>query len=590
MMTAVLLVLALQSPQERLAPILERWRTGREDDRLQALRAAAALPKDAADDLLDLIGRATIPSGTGLAVPLLQHADFAVAWQATETLLQLDARDRVPQMAPLLKSADGSLRPNVLHAMLRLGGREHGPLVAPLLDDADADVAIAAVELLGRFGSREYAERIVRFLDASEPTHRQAAITSLAAMGARETAERIGKHLNDPAVLVRWEAIRALGRLRAREFAGQIVAMADENGAQAPVIEALGRFGQRELAPHLLPFLEDIEPGIRWRAVRALGHVDAKDDATRIAEMLHDLDSYVRRCALQSLAAMGAKEQAAKMVALLRDEEPEVSKEAAEEASALLTPELIRSVVPLAGDDDGFVRWSAVRLLAAAEAKGAVPALEERLRAGTGSARDLVWALGRLGGPDQREAVAAALRGEDAPVRVQAAFALARLGGGLHELQAVEKSSTGAVGLAAAIGLVRLGRKDRAAAATLLAEVVRRREEPDYQEFPDELIDALSAGFEKDLHAVLSRPVAVSKRIESVKELEAVLSKAGVTQASDTLPELRRRLPAGASMTARRALEWSFGSEARLVLEKGRIVLLDPDRALDHWGKRLAGP
>src|SRR6185503_18295807 len=106
----------------------------------------------------------------------------------------------------------------------------------------------------------EYAERIVRFLDAVEPTHRQAAIASLAAMGARETAEQIGKHLNDPATLVRWESVRALGHLQAREFAGQIVAMAEEDGAQSPVIEALGRLGQRDLAPHLLPFLENIEP------------------------------------------------------------------------------------------------------------------------------------------------------------------------------------------------------------------------------------------------------------------------------------------------------------------------------------------
>lgn len=588
MIQALLFVLALQGSQERLAPVLERWRSSKEDDRLQALRDAAALPKDAAVELLDLISRGKVPSGSGLAVPLLHHAEFAVAWQATETLVHLDARDRVPQMAPLLKGADGSIRPNVLHGMLRLGGHEHGRLVAPYLDDADADVAIAAVELLGRYGSREYADRIVRFLDSGEPNHRQAALASLAAMGAREASERIGKHLNDPAVLVRWQAVRALGQLRAREFAGQIVAMADENGAQAPVIEALGRFGLRELAPHLLPFLEDIEPGIRWRAVRALGDVDAKDDAPRLAEMLQDLDSYVRRWALRSLAAMGSKDQAVKMLALLRDEEPEVTREAAEETSVLATPEQLKAAAALAGDDDGFVRWGAIRLLVGAEAKGALPALLERLKAGSGSTGELVRAVGRLGGRDDRETVAAALRGDDLPVRVQGAFALARLGGGLNELDAVEKTSQGATKHAAAIGLIRLGRKDRAAASAILAEVVLRREEPDYEGFVDELLDALSAGLEKELHEVLSRPVSTAKRIESVKDLEAALSKAGVTQASDTLPELRRRLPAGASVSARRALEWSFGPDARLVPSKGRIIVMDPDRALDHWRKRLS--
>ena len=579
MLYAFVLALALQSPPEK---ILEQWKSGRQE---QALRDAEALQKEPADSLLDLLAR---ENAAGLAIPLLKHQEFSVAWRATEILLQLDARDRVPQLAPLLKGPDG-LRANVLHVLVRLGSREHGKLIAPYLDDADTDVALAAVELLGRFGSTEYAERIVRFLDAVEPTHRQAAIASLAAMGARETAEQIGKHLNDPATLVRWESVRALGHLRAREFAGPIVAMAEEDGAQSPVIEALGRLGQRDLAPHLLPFLENIEPGLRWRAVRALGDVDAKDDANRIADMLHDLDSYVRRCALQALAAMGSKEQVGKMVELLHDEEPEVAREAAEQASALMSADQLKSIFPLAGDEDGFVRWSAIRLLVSAEAKGALPSLVERLRSGTGSTRDVVWAVGRLGGAEQRDAIAAALQSGDLPVRVQGAFALARLGGG-KELDAAEKSTSTAARLAAAIGQVRLGRKNRAAASALLAEVLQHREDPDCQGFTDELLDALSAGFEPELTAALSNPVSTPKRIESVKDLEAILAKGGMTQASGALPELRRRLPSGAALSARRALEWSFGPDARIVPEKGRILVLDPARAIEHWQKRLGAP
>ena len=172
---------------------------------------------------------------------------------------------------------------------------------------------------------------------------------------------------------------------------------------------------------------------------------------------------------------------------------------------------------------------------------------------------------------------------------MQAAFALARLGGG-KELDAAEKSTSTAMRLAAAIGQVRLGRKDRAAASALLAEVVRHHDDPDCPGFTDELLDALSAGFEKELAAVLTKPMTTSKRVESVKELEAVLAKGGVTQASGSLPELRRRLPSGAALSARRALEWSFGPDARLVPEKGRILVLDFARAIEHWQKRLGAP
>src|SRR6185295_18594279 len=108
-----------------------------------------------------------------------------------------------------------------------------------------------------------------------------------------------------------------------------------------------------------------------------------------------------------------------------------------------------------------------------------------------------------------------------------------------------------------------------------LREFVVRREDPDYQRFPEEIFDALAAGFEKETAAALLKEVTTAKRIESTTELEAVLAKAGVALALDGLPELRRRLPAGSAMTARRALEWSFGSEVRLVPDQGRIRVVD---------------
>src|SRR6185295_18694639 len=133
-------------------------------------------------------------------------------------------------------------------------------------------------------------------------------------------------------------------------------------------------------------------------------------------------------------------------------------------------------------------------------------------------------------------------------------------------------------------------RKDRRAASALLREYVLRRDEPDYQLFPDEIFDALAAGFEKELSAALAREVKAPRRIETVKDLEAILSKAGLTLAAEGLPALRRRLPAGSTMSARRALEWSFGADARLVPEKGRILVMDSERALEHWQKRLDAP
>ncbi|MBI3854273.1 MAG: HEAT repeat domain-containing protein [Planctomycetes bacterium] len=609
MLKSLLILLAVQAgAPDRLAPILERWRSGREEDRLAALREAASLRKELGDaalakfaeppltqtwthseELTELVSRERIPAWSRLLIPLLKDREPRTAWQAAYALIQLEARDRVPDFVPLLKDADASVRPNVLHVLLKLGTREHAALVAPYLDDPEPDVASAAVQALGKFRARDYAPRIVKFLAATDPFHRQAAIASLAEMGAADKADKIAECLADGQELVRWEAVRALGRLKAREYAGEIVAMAEEDAAQAPVIEALGALGLRELAPHLLPFLDNPEPGIRWRAVRALGGVDAKDDAPRLAGMLKDEDSYVRLSALQSLAAMGSREQAAGMLALLHDEEFEVCKGATEETSAFLNADHVKTVVSLLGEDDPFVQWGALQLLVAAEAKSALPAVAARLRAGEVPNRDVVRALGRLGGPEQRERVAAALKSDDGLVRLQAAFAWARISDSPAELEAAEKTSKGAARLAAGFALVRQGRRDRAAAAALLREFVLHREEPDYPFLTDEIFDALAAGFEKEISAALSREVTAAKRIESARDLGALLSKAGVTLA-DGVPELRRRLPGGATRSARRALEWSFGGDTVLVPEQGKVSVMEIDRALEVWQKRLDAP
>lgn len=603
MVKALVFLLAVQAtPSDRLAPILERWRSGREEERFQALRDAAVLRKDLGDpalakiiegpvpqkwahpaELLELLTREKIPAWSRLIVPLLQVRETRIAWEATYALLQLNARDRVSEIVPLLKDAEGSLRPNVLHCLLHLGTRDHASLIAPFLSDEDPTVAVAAVTALGRFRAREFADKIVPFLEADDPGHRTAAITALAEMGDRDKAGKIAERLSDTHTLVRWEAVRALGKLKAREYAGQIVSMADENGAQAPVLDAMGSLGMRELSPHILPFLEFPEPGIRWRAVRALGGVDAKDDAPRLADMLKDEDSFVRISTLQSLAAMGSREQAGAMIALLRDEEIDVCKTAAEEAGALLTPDLVKKVVAMLADEDPFVRWGSIQLLINAGAKGS---LSEIVAHNEGTARDVIRAIGRLDGRAQRDIVAAGLRSDDGLVRLDAAFAWARISDRAEELEAAERTGKGAAKLAAGFALVRLGRKDRAASAALLREYVAHREEPDYQFLPDEIFDALGAGFEKEATASLGRDITVANRINTVRDLELLLGKVGVK-----LPEgasgLRRRLPAGATLTARRAIEWSFGADVRLVPDHGMITLLETDRALEVWQKRL---
>jgi HEAT repeat protein len=639
MLRSLFLLAALASPQDAALPALERWRSGTEEERLAALRDASAHRKDwgdaalarfaeppvagkwsRPDELMDVVAREKLPAWYALLLPLFRHADpvvrgraieelgrpdlrsysasvvpllkdpeIRVAWNAAFTLVQMDARDRVPETAALLKDPDGSVRMNVLHVLYKLGSKEHGPLMAPLLDDPDSSVVLGAIQALGRFKARDYSGRVARFLESADPVQRQEAIAALSGMGARDAAEKISERLTDAEILVRWEAIRALGHLKAREYAGAIVSMGDEDGAQAPLLEAIAELGLRELAPNILPNLEIPDPGIRWRAVRALGCVDAKDDAARIAAMLKDSDSYVRLSTLQALAAIGTREYVPEMLALLRDEEADVCKGTADEACLLATPAQLKAVEPLLSDGEPFTRWSALQLLVGAQSRAALPGILESLKK-SGPPGDLYWAIGRLDARDQKDTVTEGLKAEDIFVRQQAIFALARLSETPDALEAIEKTSTGASKMAAGFALVRLGRKDRAAAAALFKEYLKQKDEPDYQLLPDEVSDALLAGFEKPLNAALGKEVRFDKRIDTAAGLRTLLAQAGVAVDLDESVELQRRLPPGSRVSARRALEWSFGSGTRLVPVSGKILVTDTARALELWKNRLDAP
>jgi hypothetical protein len=186
--------------------------------------------------------------------------------------------------------------------------------------------------------------------------------------------------------------------------------------------------------------------------------------------------------------------------------------------------------------------------------------------------------------------VAEGLRAEGLFVRQQAVFALARLSDASDALETTERGSRGALKLAAGWGLVRLGRKDRAAASALLREFLVQKDEPDYQLLADEILDALVAGFEKTLNASLAKELKTEKRVENLAALRTLISGAGVAIDVDDSMELVRRLPPGCRISVRRALEWSFGSGARLVPVAGKIRVTDADRALQVWKKALDSP
>ncbi len=535
---------------------------------------------------LEELARRERRSSAARVVPLLADRDPGVAWQAAFTLLAMEARDVAPSLVPLLKDAAGELRPNVVHALGRLGRPEHGPLVAPLLEDAVDDVRVAAVRLLGELGSRAHAGAVAKQLGHPDPAHRLAALTSLADMGARDFAAPIAERLGDAQFLVRWEAARALGRLRASEHATAVIALLQDEGAEPPVIEAIGALGRRDSAPHLLPYLEHFDPGIRWRAVRALGQIDAFEDAAPLVAALGDLEDYVRLMAVRALGELGSRASAGAVFERLRDPNTEVVHAAFWETLYLGGAAEEKALPGLLGHPDPVVREAALELLAAGGRRESLPAVRTLLRDSDGAFRwRVVRALGRLG--EDPAVLKEALAKGDPLTRPQAVFALARVAPGeTGPLEALLQEAASPLRLAAGFALGRGGRPEQ---RRRLAEFLEHSRDPDYRHLADELLDLLLRRHAPALAAGLERDLKAAKRIETRADLDALLNQGGIALSGAPPGPLKRRLPAGTSLKARHWISAALGEELRLVPSPEGLRALEADAAFELWQKRLDG-
>jgi len=130
----------------------------------------------------DLAGRDDIPTLLRLAV----DAPSTSLW-TFQALVDLRARDRVPDVLPFLESRSPEVRREALQVLGALGAAEAAPEVLKRLDDENDNVRYWAIQTLAELRVKEAVPGITRFLrDPGTPTRREAA-KALGELGARES-------------------------------------------------------------------------------------------------------------------------------------------------------------------------------------------------------------------------------------------------------------------------------------------------------------------------------------------------------------------------------------------------------------------
>ena len=165
----------------------------------------------------------------------------------------------------------------------RIGDLRATPLFVPLLADPDSTVRVER-RVRARSAARQRGgaahHRSPHGLPALEPATAVEAVTALAKIGG-------------PAV----------GGFFAGVLGGKIVLSQDdrEPGAREIVLQSW-RLGPDAPVANLLPFMDDTNAAVRWRAVFALGRLRAPAAAARMLLALRDEDIYIRSLAARALS------------------------------------------------------------------------------------------------------------------------------------------------------------------------------------------------------------------------------------------------------------------------------------------------
>jgi cyclophilin family peptidyl-prolyl cis-trans isomerase/HEAT repeat protein len=315
---------------------------------------------------------------------------FAQEPAAVEQLAPLlaaeDARDfRLELFRRALVAPDSLVRRVAAMAAGRIGDFQATPLLQRLLADPDSTVRVATAFALGLLRDSLAVPWLIdrlTGLPALDPPTAQEAATALAKIGG----PRVGGFFAD--VL----------------SGSTVLSLDDRASVLSQMILESWRLGRDAPVRALLPFLDDTNVSVRWRAVYAVGRLRAPEAAERLILLLRDKDPHPRALAARALSRAFVE-------------------------SAKLAPSTVAQLLTrVASDPDPQVRINALRALAdyrdSTLSSKLTPLLDDPLPNVQVEAAET---LGQLGGTEAAKGLARVVRGKGTfAVRRAALVALGR--------------------------------------------------------------------------------------------------------------------------------------------------------------------
>jgi len=181
------------------------------------------------------------------------------------------------------------------------------------LASRDEQSQMSAVEELGRMQNSEAVEELVKLVfSKSDFWHvKIRAIRILGNIPDRKVSDKLVTILNNPFLneecpAIKWNTILALGQKfnKGSRAVDSLIEALENNDPlmREAIIQSLGKIGDPETIPFLLPFLTDRRFAIRLTTVKALGDIGDKQAIPFLKDVaVKEKEFYIKEAALSAL-------------------------------------------------------------------------------------------------------------------------------------------------------------------------------------------------------------------------------------------------------------------------------------------------
>jgi HEAT repeat protein len=198
--------------------------------------------------------QASLPSTVSMLMTAVADRSFRVREEALGAICGFDPEVTFPRLEAMLRNNENAeLRTAAIEAFPRYGRRATGHLLI-LLADADEEIRNFAAVMLGEVMDPDSVEGLIAALADPEENVQHAAAEALGRIADSRALPGLMACL-DKSFWIQYPAIIAIGNIGDCVAVPALLGLLDSEMLRSPVVEALGKTGDEDLLPVLVPLL-----------------------------------------------------------------------------------------------------------------------------------------------------------------------------------------------------------------------------------------------------------------------------------------------------------------------------------------------